>query len=161
MVGHEFEVTAAATGQQLDNVRGQRRSLRRALGEVEIALATPATGHESEWARGLADAIEHLSEVFDLHIEVTEGPGGLYEDVMEQAPRLANVVRRFRAEHATIRMAINNEKDRLDATLAGEPLELDHVRTRVTRLLGRMVRHRQQGAELVYEAYEVDIGGES
>jgi hypothetical protein len=28
-------------------------------------------------------------------------------------------------------------------------------------LLGLLVRHRQRGSDLVYEAYELDIGGET
>ncbi len=30
-----------------------------------------------------------------------------------------------------------------------------------TSLLGRLVRHRQRGSDLVYEAYEFDIGGDT
>ena len=29
----------------------------------------------------------------------------------------------------------------------------------MTRLLGRLVRHRQRGSDLLYEAWAVDIGG--
>ena len=32
-------------------------------------------------------------------------------------------------------------------------------REAATELVGRIVRHRQRGADLIYEAYEVDIGG--
>ena len=30
-----------------------------------------------------------------------------------------------------------------------------------TTLLGLLVRHRQRGSDLVYEAYEFDVGGET
>ena len=33
-------------------------------------------------------------------------------------------------------------------------------REAATELVGRIVRHRQRGADLIYEAYEVDIGGQ-
>ena len=39
--------------------------------------------------------------------------------------------------------------------------EVDRVRGLGTALLGRLVRHRQRGSDLVFEAYEVDIGGET
>ena len=32
-------------------------------------------------------------------------------------------------------------------------------REAATRLLDRLVRHRQRGSDLIYEAYAVDIGG--
>jgi hypothetical protein len=33
------------------------------------------------------------------------------------------------------------------------------LRERANRLLGHLIRHRQQGADLIYEAFETDIGG--
>jgi hypothetical protein len=39
--------------------------------------------------------------------------------------------------------------------------DVDHVRELGTTLLGALVRHRQRGADLVFEAYQVDIGGET
>jgi hypothetical protein len=38
---------------------------------------------------------------------------------------------------------------------------VDDVREAATALLGRLVRHRQRGSDLVFEAYEFDIGGET
>jgi Hemerythrin HHE cation binding domain len=145
----------------LDAVRGQRRSLRRALSALEDALAAPMAGHERDWVARLLRTLDHLSDVFEHHVEVTEGPGGLYEDVLDMAPRLDNIIRRFRIDHEAIRAGIQADQVRLRAATAGEPVELEPVRRRLTRLLGRLVRHRQQGAELIYEAYAVDIGGES
>jgi hypothetical protein len=40
----------------------------------------------------------------------------------------------------------------------GDAWPLEHARADVQRLLGKMVRHRQLGADLVWEAYSVDIG---
>ena len=145
----------------LDVVRGQRRSLRRALSVLEDALAAPMHGHEDDWVRKLLGALGHLAEVFEHHVEVTEGPGGLYEDVLEAAPRLDNVIRRFKIDHEAIRSGITADSARLRAWAAGQQVDLEQVRRRLTRVLGRLVRHRQQGAELIYEAYAVDIGGES
>jgi hypothetical protein len=146
----------------LEAVRGQRRSLRRALSALEDALAAPMAGHERDWVAKLLRTLEHLSEVFEHHVEVTEGPGGLYEDVLDMAPRLDNVIRRFRIDHEAIRAGIAADRARLQARGLGDAtVDLEPVRRRLTRLLGRLVRHRQQGAELIYEAYAVDIGGES
>jgi hypothetical protein len=37
--------------------------------------------------------------------------------------------------------------------------DAEAVRKQGTNLLGRLVRHRQRGADLIYEAYQTDIGG--
>ena len=36
---------------------------------------------------------------------------------------------------------------------------VEAMRDRLLALLGTLARHRQRGADLVYEAYAVDIGG--
>src|SRR6266508_4521523 len=124
-VGEAYEATTSA----LEAAKGQRLSLRRAIGGLEKTLTmTPATAEGDEtgaWLDSLGGALAHLDEVFAIHVQVTEGAGGLYEEIVENAPRLANRVKRFRREHAD------------------------------------MVRHRKRGLDLVYEAYHVDIGGES
>jgi hypothetical protein len=47
----------------------------------------------------------------------------------------------------------------LETTPVGEAWALDDARDELQRLLGRIVRHRQLGADLVWEAYNLDIGG--
>ena len=38
---------------------------------------------------------------------------------------------------------------------------MDQVRALGTSLLGLLAGHRQRGSDLVYEAYEFDVGGET
>lgn len=39
--------------------------------------------------------------------------------------------------------------------------DVDRIRDLGTALLGRLVRHRQRGFDLVFDAYDFDIGGET
>jgi hypothetical protein len=41
----------------------------------------------------------------------------------------------------------------------GESWPLEQARDDLQRLLGKIVHHRQLGADLVWEAYNLDIGG--
>jgi hypothetical protein len=42
----------------------------------------------------------------------------------------------------------------------GGPVDdLTALREEATALMGLLVRHRQTGSDLVFEAYEVDLGG--
>jgi len=43
--------------------------------------------------------------------------------------------------------------------VGSEAWPVDRVRDDLQRLIGGLVRHRQKGADLVWEAYNVDIGG--
>jgi hypothetical protein len=42
---------------------------------------------------------------------------------------------------------------------ATDPETVDVCREAVTALVTRLMRHRQHGLDLVYEAYVVDVGG--
>ena len=43
-----------------------------------------------------------VRDAFDQHVIVTEKPGGLYEEIMERAPRLVGTVGRLKEEHPAI-----------------------------------------------------------
>jgi hypothetical protein len=158
-VGEAYEASTSA----LEAAKGQRLSLRRAIAELEEALATPddpdGLGGQDGLGARLAPPLERLQEVFAVHVEVTEAPGGLYQEIMENAPRLANRVTRFRREHAEITEGIR--RDLAACGTAGDPEAAQALRDHSVRLFADLVRHRKRGLDLVYEAYHVDIGGES
>jgi hypothetical protein len=97
-----------------------------------------------------------LSGDFREHINITEGADGLYRQIPATAPWLSNAVERLTHEHAQITDAV----DDLAARLSGPDIEddLDGVRDLGTTLLGGLVR---TGSDLLYEAYESDIEGET
>lgn len=143
----------------LETLRRHRAELRESMHAVEQALAAPAPGRVAAWAQRVHVALVELSGDFRQHVVLTEGPDGLYRGVLATAPRLSHAVARLTGEHAEIGA-------RLDALLAcvTEPVAEggeDGVRDLGTALLSRLIRHRQRGADLVFEAYESDIGGET
>jgi hypothetical protein len=151
-IGEAYEASTTPT-RALEQAKGQRLSLRRAIDELHDVLGAPG-GAASE---RLAPCLEHLRVVFGVHVEVTESPGGLYEEILEIAPRLANKIARFKREHVSITRAIASALEELpDIGLATPDLQ-----RRLDRLYELLARHRRRGADLVYEAYHVDIGGES
>jgi hypothetical protein len=158
-VGEAYEASTSA----LEAAKGQRLSLRRAIAALEEALAITDDpdgigGHDSLPTR-LAPPLERLQEVFAVHVQVTEAPGGLYHEILENAPRLANRVTRFRREHAEITDGIR--RGIAECSTATDPDADQALREHSVRLVADLLRHRKRGLDLVYEAYHVDIGGES
>ena len=146
---------AAAT--ELDAVRIRRAELRESLDHLERCLAAPASGRAVVWGEAVHDALATLASDFGAHVEVTEGPDGLHQAILSRDLRLANAVDRLTAEHAEM-------ADKVAALVADSqpPVtgpDVDELRERATSLLGRLVRHRQIGADLIYEAYHTDVGG--
>lgn len=147
------------SSESLQSVRRHRAELREAIGALEEALAAPTPGRAEAWAQRVRVALVELAADLREHVAVTEGPGGLHRDVLATAPRLSNAVARLTREHGQMQALV----DDLLARLADPPRTdgTADVRDRGTALLGMLVRHRQVGADLVYEAYQSDLGGET
>jgi hypothetical protein len=143
----------------LDELRRHRAELRESMSALESALAAPATADQARWAQRVHVSLVELSGDFREHINITEAPDGLYHDLLKTSPRLSGAVAGLTREH----VVISGQVDHLLAQVAAPALteDVDRVREVGTALLGRLVRHRQRGSDLVYEAYEFDIGGET
>jgi hypothetical protein len=150
----EPTVTARA---DLAALRQRRAELRESMHELEAALAAPASGRAPDWGARVSAALDTFAEDFDEHIAVTEGPDGLHQSILAGDLRLANAVAALAADHVRIAAEV--------AALVGEaapPLRAEAVagiRERGTQLLGQVARHRQTGADLIYEAFVIDLGG--
>lgn len=143
--------------QALEAAARRRRELRDALVALEDAVAYSV--HDPErWRQGVAPRLAALGEAFAEHVAETEAPGGLYDEMEEIAPHVQGKARRLREEHPRLTGAIADAEARFAAPLP-EGTNLDALRDDLQRLMGRLVRHRQHGADLVWEAYELDIGG--
>ena len=142
----------------LEALRRQRAELRGSMGALELALAGPAPSGPVRWAERVHVALVELSADFREHIDLTEGHEGLYVDILATAPRLSGAIARLTQEHVQI-------SDLVDDLLARVPrlesADVDQVRALGTTLLGMLAGHRQRGSDLVYEAYEFDVGGET
>jgi hypothetical protein len=148
---------SASTRTELDAVRARRAELRETLNLLEAALAAPARGREMIWGEAVHATLVMIADDFGAHVEVTEGPGGLHEAILAGAVRLANAVDALTGEHGQIAAEISELV--ADSAAPVGPGDMDDLRERATRLLGHLVRHRQRGADLIYEAYATDVGG--
>ncbi|HYT09323.1 MAG TPA: hypothetical protein VEL73_01545 [Mycobacteriales bacterium] len=143
----------------LEVLRGRRAELREAIYALEQALAAPAPGRAAAWAERVHVALVELSADLRMHVEDTEGPDGLHRSVVATAPRLSSAVARLNREHVELGRLVQELLGQLGRPAAGDGVDL--VRERGTALLGQLVRHRQRSSDLVFEAYQADIGGET
>jgi hypothetical protein len=102
----------------------------------------------------VAAALRPLREAFAEHRAVTEGEAGIYADVIHDAPRLVRAVDGLVAEHDCIEAAMA----RLAVIVEGDQPEA--LRTGARAVLADLIRHGEHDADLVHEAYAIDIGGE-
>lgn len=139
--------------------RTGRADLHYYMGQLEHAVSAPVAGKPSDWVKHVHDTLVELGGSFERHIAITEGPGGLFEEVHSAAPRLAHGVNQLAADHREIREAIARALDAIRDRTDVVPLEAQaDGREAVLEVLKLLMRHRQLGADLIYEAYQVDVG---
>ena len=138
------EEVALRNREVLDAVRVRRGDLYESVLALERALAVPAGDAQEAWAAMLA-----------AHIRGTEGPEGLFEQIRDEAPHLLNAVDKLGSQHEPLAAAADALADRLGQVSSDE--DVDEVRDRTLGLLRDLLEHRHHGAELLYDAYQVDI----
>jgi len=142
----------------LGEIKQRRAALVGTCSALEAALSAPVAS--ARWPEGLGNAVTALRATFDEHVAETEGSGGTVEQLRERAPRLSDRIDLLVEQHATITAEAERLMDRLDHLPAERTADENAaVREQALELLTAIVRHRQLGADLLYEAYDVDVGG--
>lgn len=152
------QTTPAPQQTLLEHVRRRRSELRGAMNHLEAALAVPVRTGVDPWADGVQGGLVELSGAFADHREATEGPEGLFAEVARTSPRLTDAVEHMGREHVLMAEQIHVMLERVRTAATAQ--DVDDIRDLGTDLLGTLIRHRQRGSDLVYEAYEFDVGGE-
>lgn len=147
------------------SIRSRREALFQAAVGLEDALAAPI-GDSERWRSRVATAVDQSVARIADHIAQTEGPGNILDEIVTVAPRLDRRVKQMLVDHE------NLEKAAHILVLAVAELSSEHgdltpqqledaaiaVRNQAVELMGQITRHRQRGADLLYEAYHVDLG---
>jgi hypothetical protein len=131
----------------LEQALRRRTDLLGAAGRLEASLSSAVA--RPAFAGDVHRAMQELRACLGAHVANAEGDEGLFSEVLAVAPRLAHQIDVLRKEHEEIDVALAHVQ-RID-----DPTTL---REEGTAVLARVVRHRQRGADLLYEAYEVDVG---
>ena len=143
-----------------EGARRRRRPLREASSALELAVSAPgSTG--PKWRSSVLTRINEVCVALEDHIVEVEGSGGFADDISAHAPRLIGMMNALNEEHDELRQmvvqlreVVGRKTDKLSKD------KVAAVRKKVQSWLGRIARHQQKGADIVYEAYNVDIGGE-
>ena len=96
------------------------------------------------------------ASAFAAHVEFAEGEGGLFEELLDEAPtEAAQEVDRLKRDHEVIAATM----DRVDGLLdEGGGLDDERLAEAAAELIRLLAQHRRHGAELLYNVYAVDTG---
>ena len=129
-----------------------REELSASAVQLERSLAAPRS---DLWAKQVEEDLHQLRIAITHHIHITEADNGLLEQVVQDSPRLVPDVEVIMADHTELCEAVDLALDIVDHSAD----RVHDIRSTVLDLLGRVYAHRQRGADLVFDAYNVDIGG--
>jgi hypothetical protein len=125
--------------------------------------AVAVAPHDPGWRSQMDERLSGLRRAFAEHVGLTEGPDGFYHEIVNHSPRLASGVDVLVRDHEALLAAMEGLHARVATAVPNEisARDLDQVRGWADELLRELSAHRQRGADLVYEAYGTDIGGET
>jgi hypothetical protein len=146
-----------ASRRPIEQARQRRAGVRAATDRVERAAASPAHQRTREWCDVLAARLSELGTAFRHHVEVTEARDGLFAEIIATAPRLSHRTEDLQRDHREIEAAIDGAFAKLASTGNPDQTTVDDAGDAILDLLTRISHHRHLGAELVYDAYHVDI----
>lgn len=129
-----------------------RQDLSTSAHQIERSLAAPRS---DTWAKQVEQDLHELRSALMHHIKITEGDDGLLAQIIEDAPRLVPDIDVILTDHAELCEALDLALDIVEQS--GHRVQ--DIRSTTLDLLGRLYVHRQRGADLVFDAYTVDIGG--
>lgn len=133
----------------VQRARHRRVQLYEAMANLELDAARPAAS--AQWLAEVKDSLTEFRRALAAHTTEVEGQDGILAQIVQAEPRLASA-----GDH------MKEGRDELAEVLADVYTSFDagdfaRTRRKVISLLGWLTLHRQAGADLVYDAYNVDI----
>lgn len=140
---------------RLAEVARHRLQLGTAMQHLEAAAAAPV-GKES-WVIDLRHSLRQLEVAWNHHLVEMQNPDGLLDQIVEQAPRLQRSVEEMRDAQTKMAGTIGAAMKLISD--ADEDADPNEFREAAIAALVAVTRHRQRGADLIFDAYSIDIGG--
>lgn len=133
----------------------RRERLRVLMDRLQEMLAVPQSGELEAWRDHVRELGDELLLALDDHIRETDGATGFLAEIVEHAPRLSGQVEVLREEHPRLYDDAQVLRDAVEGELNEELVE--STRASVRTMLTDLERHYEQGAQLLYESYWVDV----
>ncbi len=126
-----------------------------AIAQLDESLHDPSG--TPGWMESMKEGLEELRSALVAHVEEVESGDGILEDVLDLAPHLQGRVHEIRGEHGHLVDLADFAIQTLQGIENVDGASARSLRLRVNALLSGLALHRQNGAELVYDAYNYDI----
>jgi len=137
-----------------DLTRPQAPELLAAMQSLGHALGAP--DEDPLWVDRTLHRLQVVGEAFAAHVEAAEGADGIYADAVRTDGRLGFRAMRLCREH----IALESRLASITALVRSPGVEPMAIRHPIDVLLNELRKHRQRGADLIFEAYQQELGGD-
>lgn len=132
----------------------QRGRLRNAAVVFE-QISSDAGAKPDTWLVAIGVALDGLADAWDEHVSFTEGPGGLFEELVDESVEVAPEIDRLRRDHEVLVAHVTRVRQLLASPGAGpDDTRILLALTGISKLVDQ---HRRRGADLLYRVYSVDL----
>ena len=108
-----------------------------------------------EWIVAVGGALTGLGAAWREHVMFTEGPDGLFEELLGDSLEVAPEIDRLRRDHEVLEAHMARARELLSTSEAG-PDDTRLLQT-LTGIAKQVEQHRRRGADLLYRVYSVDV----
>ena len=130
-----------------------------AVHRLEAALASPAPGRETPWKQRAGAALVGVIDSLNMHRESAENEGGVIAEAEALLGR-PRALAAARSQHVRLLKEGGELLANLEAQRDDPKLTCEAVRERAWDLALALRNHQALEADLILEAFDLDIGGE-
>jgi hypothetical protein len=145
------EVRASSAHSRIGPQRGR---LRNAAIVFEQISADVGANRET-WLVAIGVALDGLADAWDEHVTFTEGPDGLFEELLNESVEVAPEIDRLRRDHEVLVAHIARARELLASPGAGP--DDTRILLSLTGIAKQVDQHRRRGSDLLYRVYSVDV----
>ena len=137
-----------------DRIGPQRGHLREASQRFQAAAAD-VTAAPDAWILAVGGALAGLGDAWTEHVDFTEAPDGLFDELLDDSIEVAPEVDHLRRDHEALVAAMTRARDLLASPTAGP--DDTRLLQSLAGISKQVDQHRRRGSDLLYQVYSVDV----
>jgi len=134
---------------------GPQRGQLRTAAIVFEQISSDVDARRETWLVAVRVSLDALAEAWAEHVSFTEGPDGLFDELLSDSVEVAPEIDRLRRDHDVLVSQIARARQLLAAPDAGP--DNTRVLLALTGISKLVDHHRRRGADLLYRVYSVDL----
>jgi hypothetical protein len=134
---------------------GTQRSRLRNAAIVFEQISGDVGAKRDTWLVAVNVALDTLADAWHEHVAFTEGPNGLFEELLDDSVEVAPEIDRLRRDHEVLDTHVARARELLAQPTAGP--DDTRVLLCLTGIAKLVDHHRRRGSDLLYQVYSVDV----